>query len=88
MIIMIIDIKQLSICTKWITAKTKSFYQNRLRKIYEIDINVFYGAQQSKSFSNIRGTVKKIVRHWFNILTTVTEQAERISKTMFEFALP
>ena len=38
----------------------KSFYQNRFREIYEIVINIFYDAQKSKSFSNIRGAVKKI----------------------------
>ena len=65
----------------------KSFYQNRFREIWEIVIIVFYGAQESTCFSNLRGIVKKVVRSWFNIQTTITERVQRILKTMFEFDL-
>ena len=65
----------------------KSFYQNRFREIWEIVIIIFYGAQESTCFSNLRRIVKKVVRSWFNIQTTITERVERILKTMSEFDL-
>ena len=36
-------------------------------------MNVFCGAQESASFSNIRKTVEKKVRSLFNIQTTTAE---------------
>ena len=58
------------ICIKLITGN-KSFRQNRFGEILEIVLNIFYGAQESTSSSNRRGSWFNIVRSWFNIDTTI-----------------